>query len=209
MTGTGQTILITGFGPFPGVPRNVSGEIALAIGRQAAIHLAAWRTEAAVLETEWGQGLARLRQLLDAHEPDIALHFGVSPFTGGFQIETIAHCSARAVPDAAGCLPADGAIFAAGRDLPSSFPASDIVDRLIGEGLPASLSTDAGRYLCNAALHASLADAASCGRPSLRGFVHIPVELTEETLTFDDAVRGGLAILDVCIAAFGRPTGPV
>ena len=35
----------------------------------------------------------------------------------------------------------------------------------------------------------------------MRGFVHVPEILSEQTISFPDAIRAGLELLEVCFAA--------
>ena len=62
-----------------------------------------------------------------------------------------------------------------------------------------ALSEDAGGYLCNAVLYASLC---ACAAPGTRaGFIHLPVDLSGSAggLTPAAAVEGGLVIIRACI----------
>lgn len=201
MTRIGRTLLLTGFGPFPGVPENATARLVPALAMACRAHFPDWQVEHSVLPTEWDNGLRSLRLLLDALAPDIALHFGVSPHASGFQIETRAHCATDGRPDARGQSPAPEAMFANGDTLDSTFPADAIASRLSARGHPVALSEDAGSYLCNAALHTSLAHARVSAHSSIRGFVHIPTTLDGTHLDLPRAISGGIDIVDVCIAA--------
>jgi pyroglutamyl-peptidase len=58
--------------------------------------------------------------------------------------------------------------------LGATLPAALLVRQLGLAGIPASLSRDAGRYLCNATLYGSLLHGRSLPHPPRVGFVHIP-----------------------------------
>src|SRR6185503_17433013 len=72
------TVLITGFGPFPGVPVNATMQLVPELARAAARQFAGVRIATEVLATEWAAAPQRLDALLAEIEPDLVLHFGVS-----------------------------------------------------------------------------------------------------------------------------------
>lgn len=80
--------LLTGFGPFPGAPRNASSLLIEALAKLAARRLPGFAVRAETLPTEWQAGPARLSALLDDLRPAVALHFGVSHRARGFVVET-------------------------------------------------------------------------------------------------------------------------
>lgn len=209
------TVLVTAFGPFPGVPVNATMGLVSTLGRLARTALPGVRVHAEVLATEWTSAPRRLEQLLAEIEPDLVLHFGVSSSARGFEIETRA-CNVRSLsPDAAGELPAAGVVSVKGAEhLRSTIPVAFLVRRLRAKGVPAFASRDAGQYLCNATLYHSLECArGAAGRRT--GFIHVPSSLAWPgrasraqsarcVLTWDQAVEGALEIVAGCL---GR--GPV
>jgi pyroglutamyl-peptidase len=213
-------VLITGFGPFPGQPRNASSLLAEAVAAEAQSLVPGYAFKAATLPTEWETGPRVLGALLVELEPVIALHFGVSSRATGFVVETRARNERSPTPDACGAAPADCQVDIYGPDaLSASLPARLIVDRLRRRGLPAQLSRDAGAYLCNAVLYHSLADARrrsanGAGAGLRRGFVHLPDRLlagpgtsarraAPSRLDWEGAVAGGLEIVSVCAGIAG------
>src|SRR5262245_24302580 len=96
-------ILLTGFGPFPGMPENASARLVERLAPAARRIFSGFGIEAAVLPTEWRAGPQRLESLLAAFQPVIALHFGVSAHAKGFTVESRGRNAACALPDAAGC----------------------------------------------------------------------------------------------------------
>jgi len=212
------TVLITGFGPFPGVPVNATMLLLPELARAAAKRFPDVHLAVEVLPTEWDAGTRRLERLLTEVKPDLALHFGVSSRARGFEVERRAQNVCSAQPDAAGALPAGLAILGGGAEyLPASLPVQHIVTRLRRRGIPAFASRDAGAYLCNAALYHSLA----CARdaPGRRvGFVHIPASLARPggpnrgrtgacPLTWEQALDGALEILAACLGRARRRLG--
>lgn len=192
-------ILLTGFGPFPGVPENASAAVVEQLAK-AARELPDVRIVPAILPVDWQAAPKQVAALIAAERPDIALHFGVSSRAKGIVFETLAHNCCVAREDAYGQLPASERILDDGVEtLTSTLPATAIVSRLQEKALPAELSEDAGAYLCNTVLYVAL-DA--CGALGARaGFIHLPVDLSgaEGGLTLYGAVEGGLAIIAACL----------
>jgi len=202
------SVLITGFGPFPGVPVNATMRLLPELAQLAPRLFPDVRFAFEVLPTEWAAGPRRLQLLLAEVAPDLALHFGVSSRARGFEIEQRARNACAATPDAAGALPGGAGVLSVGPPyLSASLPLRHIVARLRRLGIAAFVSRDAGAYLCNAALYHSLLcakDAAGCGRRV--GFVHIPATLAQPgganrgrsaacPLTWQQALDGALEIL--------------
>lgn len=191
-----QTVFLTGFGPFPGVPENVSEDIARAVAEKARHAFPKTRFETAILPVTWQGGPEALLAELDRLKPDIAIHFGVAASATGFQLETAARNHCRLADDATGCHPPALRISADGPNARStSLPLDSIVAALTRLGLPVALSDDAGGYLCNATLYHSLAHAETAARARPTGFVHIPVALRGEPLDFEQALAGGFEIV--------------
>jgi len=207
-----QVILLTGFGPFPGVPENASALLVRDLEEAAQRHWPEYHIQGAILPTEWRAGPATARELLAAARPVVTLHFGVSRQASGFTIETRGLNFARPVTDAAGLLPPSERLAPDGpEELVSNFPAQRIVQRLRRRSLPAVLSHDAGGYLCNAVLYHSLDRARQVDWPIRCGFVHLPASLsrtsapdyTPTSLDWEQAVAGGLEIIAATIDESG------
>jgi pyroglutamyl-peptidase len=200
-------LLLTGFGPFPGIPINASARLAQTLARRLERRSNGPAVTLAVLPTEWRTGPIEAERLLRAADPDVALHFGVASALDRFRIERQADNAAREQADACGALPRAASLSARGpAALASTFPADAIEQRLAALGLPVEQSTDAGRYLCNATLYRSLDVSRRARRRRLTGFVHIPAALGDpgaasslQGLDWNGAVRGGLAIIDTCL----------
>ena len=210
-SGAATRVLITGFGPFPGVPVNASMPLLAELAARAPRLFVGVHLTVAVIATEWLAAPQRLNRLLAESRPDVALHFGVSSRARGFELELRARNACSAVPDASGALPPNDKCDADGAEhLPVSLPVRQIAQRLRRLGIPAFLSRDAGAYLCNAALYHSLSLARAAPRRRV-GFIHIPAALARSArcrpgacpLGWDAAVLGALEILASCLA---RPT---
>lgn len=165
-----RTVLITGFGPFPGMPRNPTAALALRLARLRLPALAGLRREPLILPTEW-RALDLLKERLAADPPDGVLMLGIAGRRRALNVEIRAMNAARGL-DAAGHRPAS-------RVSPSGPPVRSLVSRapalvhaLRRARLPAQTSRDAGRYLCNAAYYTALDLLKARGVPVV--FVHLP-----------------------------------
>ncbi|MCA0407233.1 MAG: peptidase C15 [Proteobacteria bacterium] len=140
--------LITGFGPFPRVPRNPAQLLAQKLG-------AGWRfrhVRAAfhVFETAYASVEAEVRALA-ASRPQAVLMLGVAARTKAMRVELRAvNRRASGARDARKALPPSpviapgGPVYRAGRHKGGA-----LVQRLRAAGVAAGHSRDAGRYLCN------------------------------------------------------------
>ena len=197
-----RLVLLTGFGPFPGVERNASGLLVRKLAAAAKRRFEVYRFETAILATDWDTGPAKLAAIQTSRSHLLALHFGVSRQARGFVIETVGRNERRDAEDAAGCRPQSSCISEDGpARLFTPLPATGIVARLTVGGLAATTSDDAGGYLCNAIFYQSLAHCSAQNGASRAGFIHIPADLGEPgaELSMDDGVRGGLEILAACL----------
>jgi pyroglutamyl-peptidase len=187
-------VLITGFGPFPGVPENATMRLVPALVDRARKAYSDIRIEAEILPTEWRVAPARLDALYRNHKPDVALHFGVSSRARGFEIEARGRNVRALASDACGELPDSICIAEDGPDLSAAtLPVVRIVDELRRMGLAAFVSRDAGTYLCNALLYTTL-DVAAQSETSVRaGFIHIPASLANVRDGLPTRFRHGLA----------------
>ena len=205
------TILLTGFGPFPGVDSNATAELIPELTEAARARFPAHEVIGEVLPVEWSRGPQALERLLAGGEAVLALHFGVSHGARGFQIELVGRNLRGARPDASGQLPSCEAVIATGPAvLAATLPTERIVARLTRGGFPCCTSNDAGDYLCNALMYHSLTAARTLPTPFISGFIHVPANLqatscvetewgTECVLTWGAAVAGGLEIIAACL----------
>ena len=167
-------VLLTGFGPFPGVPANPSGWLANALAERWPSAEADGRVHARILPTEW-EATALIPRLCETLEPHVTIHFGVSEHASTFRIERSAPNRAAPRADARGILPPSPVILAEGADrLDTAFPAGALARHLKTSGVAAVTSHSAGHYLCNFLYYHSLDWALRQPTPPLVLFVHIP-----------------------------------
>jgi len=196
-------VLLTGFGPFPGVADNPSAWLAEACAERAAPEFAA-ELHAQILPTEWG-ATALMPRLYTSLQPHVMIHFGVSERAKTFRIERSAHNRAARRADANAAFPAGRVIHAEGPDrLDTALPADRLAAHLRTSGLPAVTSRSAGRYLCNFLYYHSLDWARRQPDPRLVLFVHIP---PLESFSREAMLRGAQETVRFVLAcADARPT---
>lgn len=172
-----QRVLVTGFGPFPGVPVNPSAALAEAGVRHLRQH-GQVAAEAHILMTDWEAGPQGLVSALNEMRPTHLIMLGVSHRAATLCIETLARNAMESV-DVSGRHPATERIEHGGADIRHSrWPSRQIVRTLRRSGIAAVRSRHAGHYLCNRVLYEALRhreDAAS--DLQCCGFVHIPQTL--------------------------------
>ncbi len=164
-------LLITSFGPFPGVPVNPSARLVEALARLPGWLWLGWKVRHAILPVSYGPTEAALAPLLEKR-PRAILMFGVAARRKAVTVEIVArNRTSRTARDASGRLPKLARLDSGPAILKGRAPMPRLRDLLREAGNPVRLSRNAGPYLCNAAY-----------RFALRGtkakvpvvFVHVP-----------------------------------
>ena len=107
------TVLITGFGRFPGAPFNPSGPLALAVAKRRRPAFADLRRVVHIFETSYAAVDRDLPKLIAKHKPHIVLMFGLAARTPFVRIETRARNAVSVLfPDVTGFRPINRAIGA-------------------------------------------------------------------------------------------------
>jgi len=167
-------VLLVGFGPFPGAPRNPSAVLAKRLARRRRPALASILRSSHIFATAYAAVDSELPKLL-AGKPHIVLMFGLAARRRQLCIETQAR-NARSVlfPDVRGFRPARG-VIASGEPaaLRSAAPFAQLLAAAQATRMPSRLSRDAGRYVCNYSYWRALALADRGHRPLVQ-FIHIP-----------------------------------
>jgi pyroglutamyl-peptidase len=163
-----QKLLVTGFGPFPGVRRNPSADVARLVAADGRWGRLGVQTQALVLPTTYAALNGQLAPAL-LRGFDAVLMIGVAGRSRRLRVERRAVNRASILfPDASGCR-SESLGFGEAVDVRRTrASAPQALAALRSAGLPSRLSQDAGRYLCNAAYFRALAESV----PVL--FVHIP-----------------------------------
>jgi pyroglutamyl-peptidase len=191
-----KRVLITGFGPFPGQPKNPSADLVQALAKEYSnpnINL-----HVVILKTEYGSSLETLQRELKRFKPDIVISFGVAATRKTINLETVAYnrmkISCRA--DAAGFTPTKPYIDAGPKTLKSKLPVQAIRKDLAAAGIPARISHSAGWYVCNFIFYHALRHAARYNPKCITGFVHIPIPGPASGITKRDLVCAARIIID-------------
>ncbi len=193
MTRTVPRILLTGFGPFPGVADNPSGALACHLAN--AIESADQSLTALLLPVDWQRTADALRSGLDYVRPDIVLMFGVSKKATGFRIERFAYNGIQPRADCEGFLPPRSRIcIAHPYRLESALPAAKLARALKSAGHAATVSRSAGRYLCNLSYLHALGWASEAQPTPLVSFIHIPTP-SVQTTSFEGTAAGATRIV--------------
>jgi pyroglutamyl-peptidase len=202
------TVLITGFGPFPGAPYNPTARLAEALARCRRPGLTGIVRIAHVFRTSYAAVDRELPALVARHRPNLILMFGLAQRTRYLRIETRAmNRRAALFADVDGAHPALTLRFGGPRTLMARAP-HHALQAATRTGVPVRCSIDAGKYVCNFAYWRALELAVDRG--SLVQFVHVPKVRTAKPrrradrapeLTQADLFRAGEAILRALVTA--------
>lgn len=164
-----RTILVTGFGPFPGAPYNPT---AILVRRLERLRRPSLRIVGHVFATEYAAIDRDLARVIARHQPDALLMFGLHNRARSLRVETLARNALGRHRDASGRYAVARAIVAGARHARMITPAARLLRAAHRTGAPATLSRDAGSYLCNYLCWR--ATEATAAGPRLAAFVHIP-----------------------------------
>lgn len=205
------TLLITGFGPFPGAPFNPTQALVARLARLRRPALSGVTLIGHVFPTSYAAVDRDLPALIAKHKPDALLMFGLAGRAKHLRIELRARNALALLPDAAGAALARHAIApgeAGARALP--VPLRHFLSAARSARVKAAPSRDAGRYLCNYLCWRAAEAAAQPGGPRLAAFVHVPPvrrdarSRPKHRHTDADLARAGTAILMAMAAAARR-----
>ena len=167
------TILVTGFGPFPGAPFNPTTPLVRDLTRVRRPGLNDVRLVGHVFEASYAAVDRELPELIARHRPEALLMFGVATRRKQLSIEMRARNALALLPDASGSVRACRAIAPGASDLRLPAPHQKLLTAARSSGVPVQLSRDAGRYLCNYLCFRGACVVKSSG-PKLAAFIHVP-----------------------------------
>jgi len=218
------TILLTGFGRFPGASHNPSGPLARKLARIRRPAFAGIRRLAHVFATSYAAVDREMPELIAHHQPDAIVMFGLASRTKPVRIEMQARNRQLVLfPDATGFSPRTPRIRTQGPDrLRGRAAFSRLLAAARSRGSDAVLSRNAGRYVCNYCYWRAIEGAASSGHiqsapktsPEIIVFIHVPKVLTSARRRSSlrpraprmiDLVRAGEAILAAVVAGVQAP----
>lgn len=202
-----MSLLVTAFGPFDGGP-NCSDVLLSALAADAKRLKRLWSDAVsfAHLDVDSETAPRAFRKAVSSAQPSHVLLMGQAAGREAISIERRAFNErVFAVPDASGRIGELGAVAEAGPwERQATWPDLDgLAQAVMIEGIPACVSEDAGRHLCNQTLYQALALAEGESRPFVTTFLHLPL-LPEQaaargdglpSLPLDDMMRAVHAIL--------------
>ena len=144
------TVLVTGFGPFPGAPFNPTEPLVRRIAKLRRPVLAGTKIVVHVFATSYAAVDRDLPTLLAEHKPGALLMFGLAPRAKTLRVETRARNAMKLLRDVAGYTPLRGVIAQGGHStLKIPAPVVALFAAVRGTRIPIVRSHDAGTYLCN------------------------------------------------------------
>ena len=184
-----NTLLLTYFGPFPGVPVNPT--VALAEGAVRALNTARpdLRVVARELPVSYDGSSTALRTALQDVQPDALISLGVAVGRDVVSLEQVAiNLDSAGIEDNDGDRRCDEPIAPGGQEAYfSSLPVRASFERLHAAGEPVEISYTAGTYVCNHVFYEGQRISRELGLSIPAGFVHVPAtcadgeEATEDT----------------------------
>lgn len=145
-------LLITGFGPFPGVPVNPSAALAGAIADSGRWGRLGWRVSAHIFPTRYDQVAEDIAMLADRREAIRAIvMLGVATRTKHLRVEMLARNRvSRSLRDAGAARPGAAIIAPGAEAIRRGRHAGEVLAQMLrGAGVDARKSYSAGRYVCN------------------------------------------------------------
>ena len=189
-----NTLLLTYFGPFPGVPVNPT--VALAEGAQRL--LTRMRPDLNVITRElpvsYDGSSAALRAALQEVQPDALISLGVAVGRDVVSLEQVAiNLDSAGIEDNDGDRRCDEPIAPGGQEAYfSSLPVRASFERLRAAGEPVEISYTAGTYVCNHVFYEGQRISRELGLSIPAGFVHVPAICAdgEEDADGEEATEG-------------------
>jgi pyroglutamyl-peptidase len=170
-------LLVTGFGPFPGVMKNPTASLMRLVVRRLR-RAPGLIVAGGELTVRYASARAELAGLISRHEPHAILLLGLASRARQVRVERHARLLDSPLhPDAdgrAGAIPEGAAKRLPALPLKAKAALEPALAQLRAGGLKARLSPSAGRYLCNAAYAAALADPSPGAARRRVLFVHVP-----------------------------------
>jgi pyroglutamyl-peptidase len=206
------TILVTGFGPFPGAPFNPTIPLVERLARLRRPALADIKIVPHIFPTSYAAVDRELPRLIAEHRPRALLMFGLASRTKTLRIETRARNALARLRDVTGQTPAGHCIRPGGASsLPLSAHAPAFLTAVRSAHAPVVMSRDAGRYLCNYLCWRAAEASQKDGGPRLTTFIHVPAisravrpKTKRHRPTLDDLTRTAGRILLLLAAAARR-----
>ncbi len=167
-----KRLLITGFVPFGGDKVNPSLQAVRALPET----VGEWKLYKRELPVTFRGAPQALFAAMDEVEPDALLMIGVAAGRDAVTPErqAVNEMTAR-IPDNEGNQPQSEPVVPGGPEaLFSTLPVEDMTEAILAAGIPARLSDNAGRFVCNTLLYAALYRLEQAEDPVPAAFIHVP-----------------------------------
>lgn len=167
---TGVRVLVTGFEPFGDDSENASAAAVRRLAQSADALPEAVEIVVGELPVEFGRAVEVLHGLIERHSPDAVVAVGEA---GGRSVVTPERCARNErrgrIADNAGHQPGGEPILPGGPETRwAGVDLGAVLKAIVGVGVPARVSDDAGRFVCNEVAYAVNALAV----PGV--FIHVP-----------------------------------
>jgi pyroglutamyl-peptidase len=198
------SILITGFGPFPGAPYNPTMPL---VKRLTELRRPAFddvRLTSHIFHVTYATVDRELPQLIAKFRPEALLMFGLAGRSAHVRVETRARNAVTTLfPDADRNRARKGSIASDADARPFGPHTTKLLRAARGTGIDARASRDAGSYLCNYLSWRAIEAVDKDDGLRLASFVHIPLLARDDTsqpkgfsrVTLDQLVDAGEAML--------------
>ena len=208
-------LLVTGFEPFGGEERNPSAEILALLPKR----LGGFSVSTLLLPVVFGESARKAGAAIRELGPRAVLMLGQAGGRPDVTVERVAiNLDDARIPDKRRKRPVDRPIDPSGpAGLFSTFPARAIVEAIMAEGIPASLSLSAGSFVCNHLLYSVLRQLSLESPEAIAGFIHLPW-LPEQAAPKKEQASMGLDLQRAAVVAAigamgaalgrGKPRGP-
>ena len=166
-------ILITGFEPFGESPLNPSQMLVESLSENDQDGVSLIRE---VLPVDQAKAPKSIMRLINQHQPDAILAFGLAMSRPKISLERIAlNLQDFHIPDNKGVTVTDQPIYSDGPTAYfSTLPLKQMLIALQTKGIPAELSLSAGTYLCNLVFYTIMHALSGRTASVPAGFVHLP-----------------------------------
>jgi pyroglutamyl-peptidase len=206
------TVLMTGFGPFPGAPFNPTTPLVQKLARLRRSSLLNVTVVPHIFATSYDAVDRDLPELIAKHRPDALLMFGLATRATTMRVELRARNALSSSPDVNAQLPGRHVITLDATDaLPMPVPARQLMNAVRAAKVPVKLSYDAGSYLCNYLCWQAVEATQWPHGPRLAAFIHVPLvarfsrsATAKRHFTLADLVRAGERLLVAVAAAVRR-----
>jgi pyroglutamyl-peptidase len=170
------TVLVIGFGPFPGAPDNPSATLAARLARIRRPAFAHHRVVTHVFPTSYAAVARALSALIARHRPEIVVMFGLAARTPYIRVELQAANRVSVLhPDIDNRVSTAREIRPGGPQiLRTRAPTARLVAAARTAGVDVRASRDAGSYVCNYAYWLALEAANAPRGPNVVVFIHVP-----------------------------------